>query len=116
VDELSARLDKQDDYLQDLHKMVREMCAQGNSNIAALKLRIPDLLLVDNTGVGTPPTPSVISTTSTSSNFHIDRLTMEESPGPQIMGPPIAGPSGQGRDPPQAQGTCFSTPLTFPGC
>jgi hypothetical protein len=84
--------------------MLRKLCAQGKIDIHSLKLRIPDIALVDDSGLGTPPTASVTSTVSTSS-LHLDRMTME-SPSPQLMGPPIAGPSGANRGKPKAKGTC----------
>jgi hypothetical protein len=84
-------------------KMLHALCKQSKINVADLNLRTPaSIQIIDetDTGVGTPPASSVHSTLSNSPSLHLDRMTME-SPTPQIMGPPIAGPSGRW---PQAQG------------
>jgi hypothetical protein len=95
-------------YAYNQDKMLRALCATSRVDIASLNLRTPGTLSdVDETGVGTPPAPSVISTvSSTSESFYLDRLTMENR-NPQIMGPPSAGPLERSRDVRTAQGALF---------
>jgi hypothetical protein len=97
-----ARLE---DIAYDTNTMLRKLCAQGKVDIPSLQLRIPDMSLLKDFGSGTPPTASVISTISTTS-LNFDRMTME-SPSPQFIEPPVAGPSGV------ARGTHSCSPFRF---
>lgn len=94
---------------------MRELCKKGHVNIPALNLRIPSIGFLNDIGDGTPSASSVtsaVSEASTTSSLHIDRLTMD-SPSPQLMGPPIAGPSGLGRNQLEQQGTCSTNATSF---
>lgn len=90
------------DYAENNDKMNRALCAKSGISLPALKLCIPGGLapLLDgaDTRVGTPA-GSAVSTPS----LNLDRLTMD-SPVDQSMGPPIAGPSGHGRNEPRTKG------------
>jgi hypothetical protein len=93
--------------MADIKSALRALCTQAGIEVPTSLSRLPGAIITAlsdeiNAGVGTPAA-SAISGVSMST-LNLDRMTMD-SPDMQIMGPPVAGPSGHGHRQPKEKGT-----------
>lgn len=92
--------------------MLNRLCQQAGVSITSLGLLTPLALTGEEPAASTPSASSVTSNISSTSGLPIGNLTID-SPTIRTTGPPVAGPSGIGRERSPVQGALSYFYYTF---